>query len=165
MTFLSQRWGRFKQWKLTLHRVNKFKKNKIKSTLDDRSFHIQTHPSRDHTSIMPSLCCDYTTASPTPNWQALSAGSILETGLGGMCGSWSGAGCEITAAISVERAQKTGSSVLSMESATPPLPLRRSLPPTETSISSPQPDSRSVSLPAHSLHTVSKGWFSRKQTV
>lgn len=68
-----------------------------------------------------SLCCDYATVSPTPNWQALSAGSILETGFGGhMCESWSGAGCEITAVTSVQRVHKTGSSALSMDSTARP---------------------------------------------
>lgn len=162
-------WGLTMEWHCTVPlKIIKENPHSVTDPFTYKHIHLVTtsHLKVGRTLYNASLCCDYATVSPTPNWQALSAGSVLETGFGGyVCESWSGAGCEITAVTSVQRVHKTGSSALSMDSTARPSLRCRSLPPTETSISSPQPDSRSVSPPAHSLHTVSEGWFSRKQTV
>ena len=142
----------------------------------NKHLHLVTarHWRAGRTLYNASLCCDYTTASPTPNWQALSAGSMLGMGLGGVCVCvcvyicvCEGGRVRYNYSHRCSKSPKTGSSVLSVASATPPLPLCRSLPPTETSISSP-PAWQQICQPppsAPSLHTVSEGWFSRKQTV
>lgn len=91
-------------------------------------------------------------------------------------GSWSGAGCEIAAFASVQTVpppapslrphpkkqqqqqhKKLAQVICQWKTAARPLPPCRSLPPTETSISSSEPDSRSVSPPVRWLHTVDVG--------
>lgn len=140
--------------------------------IEHRQFHIETLPFFDHTScenwahksIMP--CCAVITLPPHQHQtdkpsQLEVCGGDRERG----CVSGSGMGCEITTITSVCKESKNWLKCCVNGQCHSPLLFCSSLPPTETSISSPQPDSRSVSPPAPSLHTVSKGWFSRKQTV
>lgn len=133
----------------------------VTDPVTDRHIHPVTssHLKVGQTLYNASLCCDYTTISPTPNWQAPSAGSTGDRVWGRVLE------LEWGRVRDNSRVHKNWLKRSVSGQHHPPLPRCRSLPPTETSISSPQPDSRSVSPPAHSLHTVSEGWFSLKQTV
>ena len=180
-------WG--KKRKGNLNCVNKYSKQiSLKILSYTRHLTATPHLRARCTLCKPTLCRDCNAASPTPNWQALSAGSVGGTGGGAMvlwnpplahppnhC-VWGKCAWELERGrvqdnwshCSVQRAPRKLAQVFCQWPApphpSPPL-FCSSLPPTETSISSPRPDSRSVSPPAPSLHTVSEGWFSRKQTV
>ena len=132
----------------------------------NKHLHLVTarHWRAGRTLYNASLCCDYTTASPTPNWQALSAGSMLGMGLGGvcvcvcvcMCVCVKGAGCDITTVTGAQRAQKLAQAFCQW-----PAPPRPSLfvgvcHPQRPRSAAPRPDSRSVSPPLRPLASYSQ---------